>query len=68
MPPESRSPGVISFVVSCRHKFDSTKGGGGGVERDKIVVDKFGSPTSYQMFPSILRMRCAKCAAEMTRH
>ena len=23
-------------------------------------MDKFGSPTSYQIFPSILRMRCVK--------
>ena len=30
------------------------------LERDKFDVDKFGSPTSYQIFPSILRMRCAK--------
>ena len=33
------------------------------LERDKIDVDKFGSPTSYQMLPSILRMRCAKMCA-----
>ena len=30
------------------------------LERDKFDVDKFGSPTSYQIFPSILRMRCVK--------
>ena len=36
------------------------------LERDKFDVDKFGSPTSYQMFPSILRMRCVKmCAPRM---
>ena len=32
---------------------------GGDLERDKMDVDKFGSPTSYQLFPSILGMRCA---------
>ena len=30
------------------------------LERDKFDVDKFGSPTSYQIFPSILRTRCVK--------
>ena len=30
------------------------------LERAKFDVDKFGSPTSYQIFPSILRMRCVK--------
>ena len=39
---------------------------GGDLERGKIDVDKFGSPTSYQIFPSILRMRCAKMCARGT--
>ena len=30
------------------------------LERDKFDVDKFGSTASYQIFPSILRMRCVK--------
>jgi hypothetical protein len=30
------------------------------LERDKCDVDKFGSPTSYEIFPSILRMRSDK--------
>ena len=30
------------------------------LDQDKIDVDKFGSPPLYQIFPSILRMPCAK--------
>ena len=33
------------------------------LERDKIDLDNFGSPTSYQIFLSIRRMRCAKMCA-----
>ena len=32
-------------------------------KRDKFDVDKFGSPISYQIFLSILRMRCVKMGA-----
>ena len=40
---------------------------GGILEGEKIDVDKFGSHPSYQMFPSSLRMLCAKmCAQEIT--
>ena len=42
---------ITSLVIYHRGKF---------LERDKFDVDKFGSPTSYQIFPSILRMRCVK--------
>ena len=38
--------------------------GGGYISgNDKIDVDKFGSPTWYQIFLSILRMRCVKLCA-----
>ena len=29
----------------------------------KIDMDKFRTPTSYEIFPSILRMRCVKLCA-----
>ena len=36
------------------------------LQRDKFDVDKFASPTSYQIFPSILKVRCVKmCAPRM---
>ena len=38
-------------------------GGGGGLEGENIDVDKFGSPTSYQIFSLISRMLCAKMRA-----
>ena len=39
----------------------------GNFEGENIGVDKFASPPSCQLFPTILRMRCAKmCAQEMT--
>ena len=33
------------------------------LDGDKIDVDKFGSPTSSQIFPSMLRMLCANMCA-----
>ena len=30
------------------------------LDKEKMDVDKFGSPPSWQMFPSVLRMLCAK--------
>ena len=41
--------------------------GGGDLERDKFDVDKFGSPTWYQIFPSIFRMQCVSNHPEATR-
>ena len=38
-------------------------GGGNDLGGDKFDVDKFGSPTPNQIFPSILRMRCVKLCA-----
>ena len=37
--------------------------GGNNLGGDKFDVDKFGSPTSYQIFPSSLTMRCVKLCA-----
>ena len=34
-------------------------GGGGGLGSEKIDLDKFRSPPSYQIFPSSLRILCA---------
>ena len=41
---------------------------GGDSGGDKFDVDKFGSTTSYQIFPSILRMRCVKMCAPRSNH
>ena len=39
---------------------------GTNLGEDKVDVDKFGSPPSYQIFPSRLRMLCAKMCAPDT--
>ena len=65
---------LSTFATNCpglrdqkeRHKRTVKYYRGKILERDKFDVDKFGSPTSYQIFPSILRMRCVKmCAPHM---
>ena len=53
-----RQPHPVVVVMGA-----ATGGGGGILERDKFDVDKFGCPISYQIFPSILRMRCVKMCA-----
>ena len=56
---------VLRRVPVVRWRYGG--GGAGGIlERDKIDVDKFGNPTSYQIFPSIFFQGCdvPKCVRE----
>ena len=57
-PVQCSLPGVLWTMCSTI--------GGGNLAEDKIDVDKFGSPPSYQIFPSILRMLCARMCAPDT--